>query len=61
MSGELFKRAGRIERLGAEGKPREIRIPTWPWRWHGWRVPLPDIAARRALEKLCDYVVTRTG
>jgi heptaprenyl diphosphate synthase len=23
--------------------------------------PLPDIAARRALEQLCDYVVTRTG
>lgn len=61
MSGEVFKRAGRIERGGAEGKPREIRIPTWLRRWHGWRVPLPDIAWFHEAPKRRRYLAGISG
>jgi tRNA(Ile)-lysidine synthase len=61
MSGELFKRAGRIERLGAEGKPREFRIPPSLRRWHGWFMPLPDIAWFHEAPKRRRYLAGISG
>jgi tRNA(Ile)-lysidine synthase len=61
MSEGVFKRAGKIERGGAEGKPREIRIPPAPRRWHGWPVPLPDIAWFRDAPKRRRYLAGVSG
>jgi tRNA(Ile)-lysidine synthase len=61
MSGEVFKRAGRIERVGAEGKPREFRIPPSLRRWHGWSVPLPDIAWFHEAPKRRRYLAGISG
>jgi tRNA(Ile)-lysidine synthase len=61
MSGEVFKRAGRIERGGADGKPREFRIPPSLRRWHGWSVPLPDIAWFHEAPKRRRYLAGISG
>jgi tRNA(Ile)-lysidine synthase len=61
MSGEVFKRAGRIERGDAEGKPREFRIPPSLRRWHGWPVPLPDIAWFHEAPKRRRYLAGVSG
>jgi tRNA(Ile)-lysidine synthase len=61
MSGEVFKRAGRIERVGAYGKPREFRIPPSLRRWHGWSVPLPDIAWFHEAPKRRRYLAGVSG